>query len=115
MGFMGYPVGNPLGNPVAIDFVSRFGVLVQLERRDANAGADADWEGTSLYAAPVTIRACYDPASSDLGRDDRERRTGTVLTYEDVSLGDRINGQEVTQVIPHKLPSGTFYYNEVSL
>jgi hypothetical protein len=101
---------------MAVDFIARYGIAVMLKRRDSDADADADWEGDEdLYGEEEEITAVYDPVFSDLGRDHPQRRTGKVLTYEDVSLGDLINDQEVTQVIPRYYKNGTFHYNEVSL
>lgn len=101
---------------MAVDFISRFGVSVTLKRRNTEPDADAEYEGNaSVYQDAESILAVYDPVYSDLGRDSPERRTGTVLTYEAVSLGDLIEDQEITQVIPRFNKDGSFYYNRVSL
>lgn len=93
--------------------IDRYSVPLTLERLETEDMG----EGVG-YADPVSIMAVYDPVSSDLGPDNPQRRSATVVTYTELTTGDRItepekdpeeDGQIVTQVSVASPPEGPLY------
>ena len=94
-----------------MSLLSRFAVQsVTLERL-----LEEDMGEGATYDDPEEILAVYDPVASDLGPDNPATRTGQVLTETEVALGDLIEEQTVTQVIPRFHRDGTLEYYEVTL